>query len=641
MKKNKLFQSALSLMLVGGMLTACGSSASSTAASTAASTGSDSTAASTASDSAAPAATKQYVIGIAEAQANDEVTTRRAYLEDFIAPTYNVKFIFSETLKDDAATKTFIENCIDSGADAIIDMKSASGQMAQLCMDNGLVYTINGNYTQHPELLTTDYTNFAGCIGANNAQIGSLFGDWLEENASEDGSEGFLISTSLAAQGNTQHVEITRAILEGLQQKYGITYTKSIDDLIASSETTNVENDKNILITLYPGSPNKDTWLPGISTLLQTGNYKMFLSSGQTYNQSATVVDEVEKSFGMHNRERLHSEEDFPMSKTFEDGIDFLNRNGRYDNWFLQIETFDPHEPFTSPTSHFDPDCATQPDWPPYADVTEGPEEVEAMRTKYEASVRFCDRQLGRVLDLMDELDLWKDTMLIVNTDHGFFLSEHGYWGKGGSPNYEELVHTPLFIWDPRSGRKGVHSPALVQTIDLAPTVLDYFGIEIPADMLGRPLTQTLADDTPVREYALFGYHSMPVGITDGRYTLLRDVKDFDEKTYEYTQMPTHMRAMFSVEEMRTATMAPGFSYTKGTPVMKIEARPNPRFLHTLKGGDMLFDLQNDPHQEHVLEDAEQSDRLLTAMTAAFEENDAPEEMYSRYGLKQYRKKAE
>lgn len=55
----------------------------------------------------------------------------------------------------------------------------------------------------------------------------------------------------------------------------------------------------------------------------------------------------------------------------------------------------------------------------------------------------------------------------------------------------------------------------------------------------------------------------MPVGITDGRYTLLRDVKDFDEKTYEYTQMPTHMRAMFSVEEMRTATMAPGFSYTK------------------------------------------------------------------------------
>lgn len=302
MKKSKLFQSALSLMLVGGMLTACGSTASSTATSTAASTA-DSTASSTASNAAesgAPVATKQYVIGIAEAQANDEVTTRRAYLEDFIAPTYNVKFIFSETLKDDAATKTFIENCIDSGADAIIDMKSTSGQMAQLCMDNGLVYTINGNYTAHPELLTTDYTNFAGCIGANNEQVGSLFGDWLADNASEDGSEGFLIATTMASQGNTQHIEIARAILEGLQQKYGLTYTKSIDELIASSDTTNAENDKNILITLYPGSPNKDTWLPGVSTLLQTGKYQMFLSSGQTYNQSATVVDEVEKSFGIN-----------------------------------------------------------------------------------------------------------------------------------------------------------------------------------------------------------------------------------------------------------------------------------------------------------------------------------------------------
>ena len=193
MKKTTI-RSALAVLLAASTLTACGGSAASSAP------------ASAVASSTAVAPAKQYTIGIAEAQANDETTVRRAYLENYIGPAYNVKFIFSETLKDDAATKTFIENCIDSGADAIIDMKSASGQMAQLCMDNGLVYTINGNYTQHPELLTTDYTNFAGCIGANNAQVGSLFGDWLEENASEDGSEGFLISTSLAAQGNTQHV---------------------------------------------------------------------------------------------------------------------------------------------------------------------------------------------------------------------------------------------------------------------------------------------------------------------------------------------------------------------------------------------------------------------------------------------------
>ena len=248
----------------------------------------------------AAAADRQYVIGIAEAQANDEVTTRRAYLEKYIGPHYNIRFIFSEVLKDDAATKQFIENCIDAGCDPIIDMKSASGQMARLCEENDVVYVVNGDYNNHPELLEGDYPMFGGCTGANNAQVGSLFRDWLEKNASEDGSEGFLVATTMAPQGNSQHVEITRAILEGLQMKYGLTYSKTIDELIATPATANVENDKGILITLFPGSPNKDTWLPGLSPLLQTGNYGVFLSSGQTYDKSAQVVAEVEKHFNLN-----------------------------------------------------------------------------------------------------------------------------------------------------------------------------------------------------------------------------------------------------------------------------------------------------------------------------------------------------
>ena len=333
------------------------------------------------------------------------------------------------------------------------------------------------------------------------------------------------------------------------------------------------------------------------------------------------------------NRERLRNESDFPMSMTFADGIDFLQRNGRYDNWFLQIETFDPHEPFTSPSSQFDPDTANQPDWPPYDKVREPNQEIAAMRDKYAASLRFCDRQLGRVLDVMDELDLWKDTMLIVNTDHGFFLAEHAYWGKGGCPNYEELVHTPLFIWDPRSARQGVRCPALVQTIDLAPTLLDFFGLPIPKDMLGKALGETLRNDTPVHEYGLFGYHGMPIGITDGRYTLLHNVQDFDETVYEYTLMPTHMRAMFSVEELRTASLVEPFPFTKDTPVLKVEAKLNPRFLRTLPDKDLLFDIETDPHQEHPIDDPARMAAMLHGMARLFAENDAPEELYRRYGL--------
>lgn len=290
----KMIAMLLALTMIMGLLAGCGSDDPSGAPSSAPTV----SGASSGNEDGRAIPEKKYVIGIAEAQANDEVTTRRAYLENYIAPNYNVKFIFSETLKDDAATKTFVENCIDAGADAIIDFKSCTGTLAQLCSDNDIVYTINGSYTASPELLTTDYSTFAGCVGANNEQVGSLFADWMDENASEDGSEGFLISTSLASSGNVQHVEITRAVLEGLQEKYGLTYTKTIEELYQSTETTNAENDKGVLITLYPGSPNKETWLPGISALIQTGDYGVFMSAGQTYNQSATVVNEVEAATG-------------------------------------------------------------------------------------------------------------------------------------------------------------------------------------------------------------------------------------------------------------------------------------------------------------------------------------------------------
>ena len=57
-------------------------------------------------------------------------------------------------------------------------------------------------------------------------------------------------------------------------------------------------------------------------------------------------------------------------------------------------------------------------------------EDIGYVRRLYAALVSMCDSYLGKVLDAMDEYDLWKDTMLIVNTDHGFLLGEHDWWGR-------------------------------------------------------------------------------------------------------------------------------------------------------------------------------------------------------------------
>ncbi|WP_240941188.1 sulfatase [Paenibacillus sp. HB172176] len=153
------------------------------------------------------------------------------------------------------------------------------------------------------------------------------------------------------------------------------------------------------------------------------------------------------------NRKYIQNEEDFPQAKSFLSGLEFIRTNKEEDNWFLQIETFDPHEPFFAPQAyrelypheyhgkHFDR--------PDYKRVSETPEEVAHCRYEYAALLSMCDAYLGKVLDSMDELDLWKDTLLIVNTDHGFLLGEHDWWGKSIQPFYNEIAHIPLFIWDP------------------------------------------------------------------------------------------------------------------------------------------------------------------------------------------------
>lgn len=237
---------------------------------------------------------KPYVIGCAEALANDATNLRRVYFEEFIAPTYNVKFIFSETLLDDAAVKTFVENCIDAGADAIIDFKSGSPAIAQLCEENGLYYTFQGTLAQHPGL--EQCKNLTGVVGGSMVSGAEVSGGWLADNLSEDGSEGFIIATGIAAQGQAMNINVSKALLAAIQEKYDLTFEDTLENLVKTPDTMDVANDKGILITLYPGSPSKDTWLPGASSLIQTGNYGAFLSCGNTYNVTATVVDEVERA---------------------------------------------------------------------------------------------------------------------------------------------------------------------------------------------------------------------------------------------------------------------------------------------------------------------------------------------------------
>lgn len=345
------------------------------------------------------------------------------------------------------------------------------------------------------------------------------------------------------------------------------------------------------------------------------------------------------------NRVQVQSEDDYPQMQTFNRGLDFIQRNASCDNWFLQLETFDPHEPFTVPkrfTDLYGYDASQDlRDWPNYG-YAPSPELANHFRSLNAALISMCDENLGRVLDLMDSLDLWKDTMLIVNTDHGFFLGEHGYLGKCRMPMYHEIVHTPLFVWDPRSRQQNVHRQALVQTIDLPATLLDYFGQTLPPDMQGVPLRQTIVDDTPVRTAALYGLFGAQVNCTDGRYVYMRGQENRDLPANAYTLMPAHMKTPYAVEELRDKMeLSEPFSFTKGCRTLRILGEKNgPKQKQLLPEcqTNLFFDLECDPGQVAPQRAAAAEERMRRLMIQLMHANDAPPEQFDRLGLNPHEK---
>lgn len=233
--------------------------------------------------------------------------------------------------------------------------------------------------------------------------------------------------------------------------------------------------------------------------------------------------------------------------------------------------------------------------------------------------------------------------MLIVGTDHGFLLGEHRFWAKMRMPMFEEIAHTPFFVWDPRCGVRNERRQSLVQpSLDIGPTLLDFFGLQPTSDMLGHNLRDTIARDAPVREAAIFGIYGGPINVTDGRHVYMRPTQNAGVRQYHYTLMPTHMRHMFGVHELQSIEIAPPFGFTKGCQLMKIDsAMPLPNASGSAKAAwywpetqqTALYDTRIDPQQQNPLCDAAIEKIMLEHIARLMRECEAPLEQFERLGL--------
>jgi arylsulfatase A-like enzyme len=205
-------------------------------------------------------------------------------------------------------------------------------------------------------------------------------------------------------------------------------------------------------------------------------------------------------------------------ARVFRDALRALDEGAGKRPFALVVDTYEPHEPWTPPprwlTLYGDPDWrGPEPAMPRYGrtagwlDPGERGRVLRRLRDLYAAEVTMTDRWLGELLDRLHRLDLERETVIVLVSDHGILLGEHGWTGKVQTALYPALIRVPLIVVDPRRRRAGRASNWFASTHDIAPTILSMAGVRAPEAMTGADLSRPFrGKKLPRRPYAFGGY---------------------------------------------------------------------------------------------------------------------------------------
>lgn len=123
----------------------------------------------------------------------------------------------------------------------------------------------------------------------------------------------------------------------------------------------------------------------------------------------------------------------------------------------------------------------------------------QKVKAYYYALISHIDDQIGRILAFLETEDLRENTLVLFTSDHGEHLGDHGLVGKGPF-GYDSCVHVPLVVSLPGLIPQGMRRPEIIEHVDLAPTILDYCGVQQPRFLQGRSFRPLLEGRTDYRE---------------------------------------------------------------------------------------------------------------------------------------------
>ena len=110
--------------------------------------------------------------------------------------------------------------------------------------------------------------------------------------------------------------------------------------------------------------------------------------------------------------------------------------------------------------------------------------------------VALMDEEIGVILDTLKQTGMYDDTVIIFTSDHGDYLGNHGFWSKGFA-SYDEVFNVPYIVKNVGGQKQGTRTDAITSLVDIAPTILEAAGLQVPAAMQGAsqlPLVQGSAE---------------------------------------------------------------------------------------------------------------------------------------------------
>lgn len=179
---------------------------------------------------------------------------------------------------------------------------------------------------------------------------------------------------------------------------------------------------------------------------------------------------------------------------------------------------------------------------------------ADQLRRHYAACVSYADVQVGKILAELERTGAAKNTIVLLWGDHGWHLGEHAIWGKHSL--FEESLHAPLIIYDPRMKRKGATTYAIVETLDIFPTLCDLTGLKIPAFAQGVSLRKIVEyPNTSGHPAVAYKENASTIRTATHRMTLHKDgfVELYDHTTVEKETKNVADKYPELVEELKQA----------------------------------------------------------------------------------------